>query len=127
MGFDGNYLEAIDEINHAIKLNPQFINGPYLNMRGQIEMLAGDYENGIETFVENTGRGGPAGPPALCWGAACYAGANRKSEAEELVGRLLAMMPSFSLKNWNYLDLIGDAGVREKVIGLMREAGVPDG
>jgi len=126
LGFDGQTSEAIAEINQALKLNPQFINGPYLNMRGLTEMLAGEYDASIESFLENIGRGGPVGPPAICWGAASYVGAGRKGEAKDFTARLKAQFPGFSMTNWNYPALIRKADVREKVIGLMREAGVPE-
>ena len=90
-------------------------------------MLAGDYGAAAETYEHNVRRQGPIGPPALCWGAAAYAGLGRHDEAAKLTGRLRAEFPKFSMAKWNYIPLIHDAGTRERVVGLMRAAGVPGG
>ena len=125
LGLDGQYTAAIDAINQAIRLNPLFFNGPYLNVRGQTQLLAEDYRAAIGTFVENIERNGPVGPPALCWGAAAYAQVGDKQEAERLTARLKKRFPNFTMTNWNYLTLIRDDVVRDKIIGLMQSAGVP--
>ena len=130
LGLDGQYTAAIDAINQAIRLNPLFFNGPYLNVRGQTQLLAEDYRAAIGTFVENIERNGPVGPPAICWGggggaAAAYAQVGDKQEAERLTARLKKRFPNFTMTNWNYLTLIRDDVVRDKIIGLMQSAGVP--
>jgi adenylate cyclase len=124
LGLDGQYAAAIDAINQAIRLNPLFFNGPYLNCRGQTQLLAQDYVAATDTFRENVERNGPVGPPALCWGAAAYAALENKQEAERLTARLTEGFPGFTMTNWNYLSLIRDAGARDRVVGLMRDAGV---
>ena len=43
LGLDGQYTAAIDAINQAIRLNQLFFNGPYLNVRGQTQLLAEDW------------------------------------------------------------------------------------
>jgi TolB-like protein len=125
LGLDGQYAAAIDATNQAIRLNPLFFNGPYLNVRGQTQLLAQDYDAAIETFRENIERKGPVGPPALCWGAAAYAALGAERDAAELTARVVENFPGFTMTNWNYLSLIRDVDVRDKVIGLMRDAGVP--
>ncbi len=126
-GLASHYGDGISSINQAIRLNPQFVYGPYLNQLGQTHMLAGDYGAAAETYEHNVRRQGPIGPPALCWGAAAYAGLGRHDEAAKLTGRLRAEFPKFSMAKWNYIPLIHDAGTRERVVGLMRAAGVPGG
>jgi len=45
-------------------------------------------------------------------------------EAAALAARINQDYPGFTAKNWNFLDLIRDGGVRDTVAGLMRAAGV---
>ena len=64
-GLGGQYAAGVGSIDQAIRFNPQYFNGPYLNQSLIIQVLAGDYVAAIETFRENIGRQGPVGPPAL--------------------------------------------------------------
>lgn len=127
LGLDGQYAPAIDLLNRAIRLNPLFVNGPYLNMRGQTQLLAENYQAAIDSYRENVDRGGPVGPPALCWGAAAYAGLGLTREAAQLTTDLRTNFPRFTMTNWNYLTLFRDATVRDRVVELMRKSGVPEG
>lgn len=124
LGLDGQYKQAIEEINQAIRLNPLFFNGPYHNVRGQTQMLAEDYEAAAATFKENVERGGPIGPPALCWGAAVYEALDQHKEAMRLGERLATDFPQFTTENWNYLKQIRNSHVRERICRLMESAGI---
>ncbi|NQU71606.1 MAG: tetratricopeptide repeat protein [Rhodospirillales bacterium] len=126
LGVDGQCAAGIDAVNQAIRLNPLFFNGPYLNLRGQSQVLAEDYRAAIDTFSENIERNGPIGPPALCWGAAAYEALGLKEEAGRLTARLAEEFPRFTMTNWNYLSLIRDDDMRQRITRLMKDAGVSD-
>lgn len=126
VGLDGQHAASIAAIDQGIRMNPLFFNGPYLNMRGQTQLLGELYDAAVESFRENTARGGPIGPPALCWGAAAYAGHGDIDEARRLTARLGEAFPKFTMTGWNYLSLIREDHVRERVLGLMRDARVAE-
>ena len=126
LGLDAQCGAGIDAVNQAIRLNPLFFNGPYLNIRGQTETLAEDYAAAIESFRQNLERKGPVGPPALCWVAAAYAGNGQMREAKQLTARLEEEFPVFTMTNWNYLSLIRDEAMRARLVELMRAAGVAE-
>lgn len=126
MALAGRPNDGIEAVDQAIRLNPQFVNGPYLNMRGQILMLAGDYEESARAIEQNLLRNGPFAPPAMCSAAASYTALGRTDEAARMVGQLTAKNPEFRLGTWNFLSLIHPVAARERVVGLLRRAGVPE-
>ena len=126
LGFDGRYAENIDSINQAIKLNPQFVFGPYLNMRAMTQCFAGDYAGALESFEENRRRGGPVGPPVLALCAAAAIGLDSPEEANRYVEQLQQGFPNFDLATWNMPKLIREQATRDRVMQLIHEAGVPD-
>ena len=54
----GRAKEAIDPINTAVRLNPDF-GSPYLIDLGLANFTSGDYEAAIKAFEKNYARGGP--------------------------------------------------------------------
>ena len=125
LGLVGKSEDGVKALEQAISLNPQFIGGPYLNQLGQTYLLAGDYEKAVEVLEANVGRGGPVGPPAICWGSAALMGCGREDDARKLAARVAANYPEFVLDNWNLPKLVRDDEVRAKFAELMRAAGVP--
>ena len=117
--------EGIAPTERAHRLNPQFVNGPYLNVRGIVMAMAGDYEGAVRSFAENRARNGPVGPPVLTWGAAALWTLGRHDEARRTAAELDAGFPGFRLDNWTFLNLIRDPEERDRALALMREAGVP--
>jgi adenylate cyclase len=117
---------GIEPVDHAIRLNPQFVNGPYLNLRGIVMIMARDYDVGVRSFEENIARHGPVGPPVLAWAASAYWALDRRDEAERMVVQLATRFPAFRLKNWNFFKLIQSPDDRRRLHDLMRAAGVPE-
>jgi adenylate cyclase len=117
---------GVEPLDLAIRLNPRFINGPYLNMRGIIKALARDYEGAVQSLEENAARHGPVGPPALAWLATAYWALDRRDETERVLARLSAHFPGFRLENWNFFKLIRSPEDRRRVHDLMRDAGLPE-
>ena len=126
LGLDGQDSLGVEALNKAIRLNPRFFNGPYLNMLAANQMLAGNYGASIECYLENESRRGPFGPPAFCWAVAAFVGLARQQEAADLTALLRQRFPKFIMTGWNYFSLIRDDAVRDRVKDLMRTAGVPE-
>ena len=123
LAFAGEFAEATAAIDQAILLNPQFVYGPYVNMRGMTLALAADYEGAAESWVLNAERNGPVGPPALCYGAAGHFATGRLDEAKKIAARM-AEFPEFFLDQWNFLDLVRDEKMRARLYDVLRAAGI---
>lgn len=117
---------GIESLEQAIRLNPQFINGPYLNLRGVVMVMAQDYHGALRSFEENMARHGPVGPPVLTWCAAAYWALGKREEAERMEGQLVKLFPSFRLENWNFLKLFRSHEDRRRLLNLMVAAGIPE-
>jgi adenylate cyclase len=117
---------GVEPVELATRLNPQFINGPYLNMRGIIKALAQDYDGAVQSFEENVSRHGPVGPPALSWMATAYWALGRRDETGRVLAQLAASFPAFRLENWNFFKLIRSPEDRQQIHDLMRAAGLPE-
>jgi adenylate cyclase len=120
----GQYDAAIDSLERAIRLNPRFFFGPYLNLLGQTYLLAGDFELAVKTFSKNIQQLGPVGPPALAWYAAALTRLDSHKEAQQVVTDLHEKFPGFTLNGWNYLSLITSDKVRDRMVTDMLSAGV---
>ena len=122
----GDTLVALEAIATAIRLNPQFINGPYLNVRAQAHFLNGDYAAAIASYEANVARGGPVGPPALCWAAASYHAVGDTAGLARTLDHLAKRFGAFRLQGWNFLTLFRETSEGVRIHGLMQAAGVPD-
>jgi TolB-like protein len=126
LGATGDLDGCIDAIDTARRLNPLFINGPYMNIRHMSLAVNGRYRESIETFEQNVGIGGPVGPPAIAFAIASCQALQRHQDAARYLAQLNSAFPDFHLRGWNYPTVIRDPKARERVIGLMREAGIRD-
>ena len=117
---------ACDEIQIALRLDPQFVEGPYLNLLGSSSFLAGRYEDAIEAYERNTARGGPiAGPTLINWAAAC-AMSGRLEKARELVEDILREHPNLSLSNVQDVRQGFSPLHLERLRDGLRKAGLPE-
>jgi len=121
----GDTAAGVASINQALRLNPQDHSGPYLNMLCFARVLAGDYQDAVDTFNLNIAQDGPVASPALSFAAAAYEGLGQHDEALALSAQLRRDFPKFSILNWNFPPLVRDPTVRDKLMGLMLDAGVP--
>jgi len=61
----------------------------------------------------------------LAYSAAAHEGLGQSDLAAKIIKRLRAEFPKFTIKNWNFLKIIRDKAVRERIIKLMQAADVP--
>lgn len=122
----GNHDAAIQAASQAVKLSPNFINGPYLNVMSHCLFMAGRYEDALVWYEKNIARGGPVGPPALCWAAGSYQMTGNAKAAQNAVAELKLRFPKFGLKDWNFLGLIEHDADRARIEALFRDAGIGD-
>ena len=126
LAFAGHPELGLEPIERAIRLNPQFANSPYLNLRSGITFLAQDYDSAVWSYEENIKRQGPVGPPVLCWVAAAYWALNKPDDAAHAVTHLATRFPAFRLSSWNFLKLLRSPEDRQRIHDLMRAAGLPE-
>jgi adenylate cyclase len=122
----GDPVAGAAAIMQGIRLNPRFINGPYLNLLTLTRFLAGDHAGAIDAFEENVGRKGPVGPPALAWAGGAYEGLGNHDRARALTADAVAQLPTFRLTTWNLLKLTRHSHQRLRTHDLMRSAGIPE-
>jgi len=127
--FAGLGDEAAKMVRTALRLDPQYIEGPYLNLLGRALFLAGRYEDSIDAYERNRDRGGPSVSAAslglFFWIAAC-GHAGKSEAAQNLVGELLKQHPNFSLTELR--DHPGLLNVEElaRLIEGLRKAGLTE-
>ncbi len=124
-GMRGADTAAIQAAETAFRLSPNFVNGPYLNVIAHANFMAGNYHAALAAHEKNVARGGPLGPPALCWAAASYYATGQTDKTRALIETLLTSFPNFSLSGWNFLKLVEDDNLRRRVLIKFRDAGVP--
>ncbi|WP_171101107.1 adenylate/guanylate cyclase domain-containing protein [Ruegeria sp. HKCCD7255] len=124
-GVRGNFAAAVDAAEAAFRLSPNFVNGPYLNVIAHANFMAGNHHAALAAYEQNVARGGPVGPPALCWAAACYHATGQADKASMTLQDLTAGFPQFRLSNWNFIKLIETEHTRRVIESSFRDAGLP--
>ena len=124
--FAGEGEEAVRTAERALRLDPQFKSGPYLNLLGISQFIAGRYSEAIEAYRRNVAQGGPMGAPMLHPWAAAYVAAGRMEEARETANELLKFFPDFSLKRYRMLHIYKSEEDSQRLIGYLRQAGLPE-
>ena len=126
MALSGEVGTAIDPIMQALRLNPGFVHGPYLNLLSLARFLGADYAGAVAAFEENVARKGPLGPPALAWGSGAYQGLGHGDRARELAHEVVTRLPGFRLETWNLLRLVRRDEQRRRARELLGAAGLPE-
>jgi adenylate cyclase len=124
--FAGQKEEAYEAITAALRLDPQYVEGPYLNVMGLVCFCAGRYDEAIEALQKNIDRGGPLAPPALIFRTASYSALGRLEEARETAKTLLTFLPSFSIARFRILHMFRNEEDSRHMIDALRKAGVPE-
>lgn len=124
-GMRGKSTESIAAAEAAYRISPNFVNGPYLNVISHANFMAGNYKAAVAAHEKNVQRGGPVGPPALCWAAASYLLEGDVAASEDTVKRLKSDFPDFRLAGWNFLQLVEDQDARKRLENAFLQAGIP--
>ena len=124
-GMRGKSAESIAAAEAAYRISPNFVSGPYLNVISHANFMAGDYKASLAAYEKNIQRGGPVGPPALCWAAASYFLLDELKASKETVKRLKTDFPDFRLEGWNFLQLVEDEEARKRLESAFLQAGIP--
>jgi adenylate cyclase len=124
--FAGHAEEACEAVKTALRLDPQYVNGPYLNVLGIACVCAGRYDEAIDAFRRNIERGGPIAAPALTFRTAAFAAAGHVEEAKTSAQELLTFFPAFSLARYRMLYLFKKPEDTDRIIAALREAGLPE-
>ena len=113
--------QAAEAARTALRLDPQFIEGPYLNLLGRSLFIAGRYEEAVEAFVRNEARGGPfAANVFKNWIAAC-GHLGRLDEARERAEITRQYLPDFSLAGIQSLgSMLSEEEIKRLVEGLRK-------
>ena len=117
--------EAIEEAQTALRLDPQYVEGPYLDMLAHAYFGAERYEETVDEYKRNAARGGPSSTPFIRWAAAC-ALAGRIDEAQEMVREVLRERPGFTLSQVRRVDARLKEAEYDRVIYGLRKAGLPE-
>jgi adenylate cyclase len=124
--FAGQAENAYEAITTALRLDPQYINGPYLNVLGFVCFCAERYEESIEAFKKNIDRGGPLAPPALAFRTASYSAVGQMEKAKESAQALLNFLPAFSMARFRMLHMFKNSDDTKRLIGALRKVGLPE-
>ena len=120
----GRAEEAIDPINTAIRLNPDF-GSPYLIDLGLANFTSGDYEAAITAFEENYARGGPIDDASLAVWTASYSELGRSNEAATILDRLFDSYVDFHLRSFWLLRLYVELEDRTRLNDIFQRADIP--
>ncbi len=124
--FAGQADDAHDAITTALRLDPQYVHGPYLNLLGVVCFSAGRYEDAIDAFKRNVERGGPLAATALTFRTAAFSAAGYVEEAKVSASELLKFFPDFSVARYRMLYMFKKPDDTEQVVGALRKAGLPE-
>jgi adenylate cyclase len=118
--------DAREATQTAFRLDPRYVDGPYLNMLGRACLMAGRHDEAVEAFERNSDRGGPISIVNLPhWTAACVA-AGRMDDARRLLERLRRHDPDHSLARVRKFWASANPVEVERLIELLRKAGLPE-
>ncbi len=120
----GRAKEAIDPINTAVRLNPDF-GSPYLIDLGLANFTSGNYEAAITAFEKNYARGGPIDDAGLAVWTASNSELGRSNEAAKILDRLFDSHPDFHLRSFWLLRLYVRPEDRTRLNDIFQRANIP--
>ena len=116
---------ALEAAKTALRLDPQYVNGPYMNIMGIINFCGERYEEAIEALELNRDRGGPIAWPALTFRAASYQALGQSGEASKCAEELLKFEPDFKISRYAFLRLYENPEITQRIERTLREVGLP--
>jgi len=122
--FDGRIAEGLDSMEKAVTLNPR-IPSVYRLLRGALYYAQADLDQALAD-LEAAVEVNPNYQNLRIWLAAAYAAADRIDEAQWQSSEILALHPGFSASQSLWAFPIRDPAYRERFLGDLRRAGLPD-
>jgi TolB-like protein/cytochrome c-type biogenesis protein CcmH/NrfG len=122
--FAGRWEESIPEYERAIRLNPIPPN-KYICSLGLAYGFTGQYDEAI-TWCKKAIRQEPNSILAHAFMTQVYSWSGRDEEARTQAAEVLRINPKFSLKKWGKRVTYKKETDREKILGALRKAGLPD-
>ncbi len=126
LSWAGHGEEARHIILEALRLDPQYVAGPYLNALGRACFVAGRYQEAADTYERNVAHGGPLGVPMLTAWIASLVEIGRLDEAHRIAQRLIEFDPGFSLARASSYAWFASTGRLERIVDALRQAGLPE-
>jgi adenylate cyclase len=117
---------AYEAVKTAIRLDPQYVNGPYMNILGIINFCGERYDEAIEALELNRERGGPIAWPAWTFRAAAYQALGRCDEAKSCIEELLKFEPDFKISRYAFFRLYQNAEITRRIERTLRDLGLPN-
>ncbi len=105
--------EACDEIQFALRLDPQYVEGPYLNIFGRAAFVAGRYVESVNAYERNSARGGPSYYLQMVYWAAACSLAGDLDKARQLITEMRRERPELSLEEVAKFRRVGGASDEE--------------
>jgi adenylate cyclase len=124
--FAGQPEDAYEAITTALRLDPQYVSGPYRNVLGIVCFCAERYEEALGAFKRNVDRGGPIAPPALVFWTAAHSALGQFDEAKERAQTLLSFLPGFSMAGFRMLHMFRNRQDTDRVTAALRKVDLPE-
>ena len=118
--------EARDAALTALRLDPQYIAGPYFNALGRGCFVAERYQEAIEAWERNIARGGPFAIPMLTAWVTSHVELGQIDKAREIAQKLLQHQPGYTLASVAQNSFSAPPARVERMIEALRKAGVPE-
>jgi adenylate cyclase len=121
---DGRIAEGLASMEQAVRLNPR-IPSVYRLLRGTLYYAQADLDQALAD-LESAVEVNPNYQNLRIWLAAAYAAADRIDEAQWQGAEILALHPGFSASQSLWAFPIRDPAYRQRFLGDLRRAGLPD-
>ena len=120
----GEPEQAIDILKRAMRMNPSKMDALSWTL-AEAQMIAGHYEDAIETSNRATARQPDSMYPHIFM-AAAYGAVGRLEEAQAEAAKVLHITPKFTVSAWMKSRLLKDPADLERYANLLLKAGLPE-
>ena len=124
LSFAGHGEEAREAALTALRLDPQYIAGPYINALGRACFVAERYAEAIEAYVRNIARGGPYAIPMLTAWVTSHVELGQMEKAREIARILLQHQPDYTLASVEQNSFSAPPERVARMVDALRQAGI---
>ena len=118
--------QAAEAARTALRLDPQVIAVPYLNLLGRSLFIAGRYQESIEAFDRNEARGGPLATSVYKNWVAAHGHLGQIDEARKRAEASRHYLPDFSPAGMKTLRMTMSETELEGLVEGFRKAGLTE-